>query len=130
MSQHVAIMSSKKIADAILSGQKTIEGRLTEAKIPPFGIIKHNDDILIKVKGGLVFGEVSVDNVLFYEQLNGEAIGRIRREYSDDMQVDDTYWQQHSNAKYASIIFLKNPRRYLSPIKLVKKDRRPWVVLD
>lgn len=102
---------------------------MSKDKIAPFGVIKHGDIIMLKLKGGMVFGQVGVDNVLFYENLTGEIVGKLRKEYSSEMLVDDEFWTQHANARYATVIFLDNPKRYLAPLKVVKKDRRPWVVL-
>jgi hypothetical protein len=130
MARHLAVISSLDLVDRVLSGQKTIEARLTANRAVPFGIISHGDEILFKNSGGLVYGQAIVSNVLFYEDLTGEMIGKLRKEYGQEMEVDDSYWQQHSNARYASIIFLSKPKRYLSPLKIDKKDRRPWVVLD
>jgi len=129
MTRHLAIFSSKEYIEAILKRTKTIEGRLSKDKIAPFGIIGHGDIILLKLKGGMVFGQVEVDNVLFYENLTGEIVGKLRKEYSGEMLVDDEFWTQHANARYATLVFLNNPKRYLAPLKVVKKDRRPWVVL-
>lgn len=129
MTRHLAIFSHKDYIEAILRRTKIIEGRLSKDKIAPFGVIKHGDIIMLKLKGGMVFGQVGVDNVLFYENLTGEIVGKLRKEYSSEMLVDDEFWTQHANARYATVIFLDNPKRYLAPLKIVKKDRRPWVVL-
>ena len=130
MTRHLAIFSSKDYIEAILKREKTIEGRLTKDKIAPFGVIKHGDIIMLKLRGGMVFGQVEVDNVLFYENLTGEIIGKLRKEYSGEMLVDNEFWTQHANARYATVIFLDKPKRFLTPLKVAKKDRRPWVVYN
>lgn len=130
MRRHVAILSTKELLDALLSGEKTVEARLSESKIAPFGLVGHGDEILLKLTGGLVYGQFTADNVLYYDHLDGETIGKLRKEYGHDMMVGDAYWQAHGNARYATIIFVTSPKRYLSPIKIEKKDRRPWIVLE
>lgn len=129
MAKHLAILWSKQILEQILSGEKTVEARLSRDRIPPFGSIAHNDTILLKEKGRKVIGQVRVDNVLYYEDLTGEMIGKLRKQFGKDMKVNDNFWQSHANARFATIIFLKNPKHYLMPIKIEKHDRRPWVVL-
>ena len=130
MTRHLAIFNKREYIEAILKREKTIEGRFTKDKIVPFGVIKHGDIILLKLKGGMVLGQVEVENVLFYENLTGEIVGKLRKEYSNEIMVDDNFWTQHANARFASVIFLNNPKRYLTPLKVVKKDRRPWVVYN
>lgn len=106
-----------------------MEGRFTQDRIAPYGAIRKGDVILLKQAGGKIMGEVEVDNVLFYENLDGEALGKLRREYAKDLAVDDKFWQNHGNARFATLIFLINPRRYLGPLRFSKRDRRPWVVV-
>lgn len=126
MARHYAIFVGNAI-EKILRGEKTLEGRFTEDKIPPYGVIKKGDEIFLKQAGSLIIGKVGVDNVLFFDNLDGEKIGKLRKEYSQDLGVDEKFWAQKSNARCASIIFLKNPRRFLAPLRMKKKDRRPWV---
>lgn len=92
MRRHVAIISTPFILNALLSGEKTVEARLAESKIAPFGAVGHGDQILLKLTGGLVYGQITVDNVLYYDHLDGEAIGKLRKEYGHDMMVGDEYW--------------------------------------
>jgi len=127
--KHLAIFIGDAI-EKILKGEKTIEGRFTIDKIPPYEVAKKSDEILLKQSGGSIIGKVEVDNALFYENLDGESIGKLRREYSKEMNTDDSFWKAKSEARFASIIFLKNPTRFLAPIKNKKKDRRSWVVLE
>lgn len=129
MSRHLAIFIGDAI-EKILKGEKTIEGRFSINKIIPYLEVKKEDEIFLKQSGGLIVGKATVDNVLYYEGLDGEAIGKLRKEYSREMQVEESFWQSKASAKYASLFFLKKPERFLAPIKDKKKDRRPWVVLE
>jgi ASC-1-like (ASCH) protein len=129
MAKHLAIFVGDYIKQ-ILSGTKTIEVRLSQEKIVPYGAIAKGDEILLKKSGREILGAVEVDNVLFYENLTPELIGRIRKEYNKELNVDNNFWQAKANSRYASLIFLKNPRRFLAPMKFRKKDRRPWVIID
>ncbi|MEK7460674.1 MAG: hypothetical protein AAB647_00480, partial [Patescibacteria group bacterium] len=68
-------------------------------------------------------------NVLYFEGLDGATIGKLRREYQQEMVVDDTFWRTHGKAHYATLIFLKCPRRFAVPLVIKKKDRRSWQIL-
>ena len=129
MSKHLAIFAPSYI-EKILTGEKTVEGRFSQPKIAPFETVKKGDIIFLKESGGKVLGQAEVDNVLYYENLDGETLGKIRREYQGDFMVDDKFWEAHAKARFATIIFLKKPERFISSPPLRKRDRRPWVVLE
>ena len=75
-------------------------------------------------------GFLIADNVLYYDNLTPESIAILRKEYSKELCVDDDFWQRKSSSRFGTLIFLKAPERFLVPIKINKKDRRPWVVLE
>ena len=126
--RHLAIFVGNAI-ERILSGRQTIEVRFTVDRILPYEKIKKGDEIYLKQSGGLVLGKVIVDNVLFYENLDGELIGKLRKEYNQDLCADDSFCQSKVNSRYATIIFLKNPQRFLTPLRIGKRDRRSWIIL-
>jgi predicted transcriptional regulator len=128
MKRHLAVFIGNAV-EKILQGQKIVEARFSISKILPYESLMKDDEIFLKKSGGLVFGKVKVDNVLYYEGLDAEAIGKLRHEYQNDLLVGDKFWQEHANSKYATIIFLKNPERFLAPLKIAKRDRRSWMVL-
>jgi len=129
MSKHLAIFVGNAI-DKILSGKQTIEARFNKEKILPYEAIKKGDEIYLKQSGGLIEGKVTVDNVLFYQHLNSQDIANLKKEYNDNIDGADDFWLQKSNCKYASIIFLKDPRRFLTPVKISKRSRHPWILLE
>ncbi|EKD56193.1 MAG: hypothetical protein ACD_58C00273G0005 [uncultured bacterium] len=129
MTKHLAIFVGNYI-EKILSGEKTVEGRFSIDRILPYGIVKKGDIIFLKQSGGMIIGEFEVDNVLYYEGLNAEAIGKIRREYNQELCTEDGFWQVKANSHYVSLIFIKNPKKYLAPLRSKKHDRRGWVVLE
>ncbi|HLB95944.1 MAG TPA: hypothetical protein VJK26_03525 [Patescibacteria group bacterium] len=127
--QHLAIFL-KSGAEKILRGEKQVEIRLSQSRIPPYGVICKGDEIYLKDAGGLVTGKVIVENVLFYDSLTPEMIGNIRREYAEVSRLNDDFWQFKAQARYASIIFLKTPRQFLTPFAFHKNDRRGWLVFE
>lgn len=129
MTKHLAIFIGDYI-EKILTGEKTIEGRFSIDKILPYGQVKKGDIIFLKQSGGMIVGEVEADNVLYYEGLNAEAIGKIRKEYNQELCAADGFWQAKANSHYVTLIFIKNPKRYLAPMRSKKHDRRAWVVIE
>lgn len=128
--RHLAIFLKKGGAEKILSGEKTVEIRLSQSRIVPYGKVTKDDEVYLKDAGGLILGSVEIDNVLFYDHLTPEMIANIRREYSEAMQIEDSFWQTKVNCHYATIIFLKNPHRFLAAPSYKKHDRRGWVVIE
>lgn len=129
MAKHLGIFQGDA-AEKILEGQKLMEGRFTFDKILPYGRIKKGDEIYLKKPGGEIMGKVTVDNALFYDNLDPETIGKIRREYNQDLDLPKQFWEKKAKSRFCSLIFLKNPRKFLAPVSFKKKDRRPWVVLE
>lgn len=127
MLRHLAIFSKAGDIERILKGEKTVEVRLSQDKIPPYGKVQKDDEILLKSVGDKVVGLVLVENVLYYDNLNPEKISRLRKEYYSEVGMGEDFWNKRAN--YASLIFFRKPKRFLTSLKLNKKDRRGWVVL-
>jgi len=129
MKKHLAIFVGSAIDD-IIFGRKTIESRFSLGRVLPYGQIAKDDEILLKKSGGDVIGRVIADNVLYYDNLTPESIAILRKEYNKELCVSDNFWQAKSKSRFGTIIFLKGAERFLVPIKIFKKDRRPWVILE
>lgn len=127
MKKHIAIFVGTAIED-ILSGKKTIESRFSIARILPYGEVSKDDILLLKKSGGDITGQVTVDNVLCYDNLSRNSVNVLKKEYSDQILASDGYWESKRNCKFGTLIFLKNPKRFAFPVKFKKKDRRPWLI--
>jgi predicted transcriptional regulator len=127
--RHLAIFL-RGTADKILSGEKFVEIRLSEAKIDPYLKVNKEDEIYLKDSGCRVSGKVTVDNCLYYDNLKQEDIQSLKEKYSEATSIDEDFWKKHRKARYATIIFLRNPQKFLAPINIKKNDRRAWVVLE
>jgi hypothetical protein len=129
MKKHLAIFVGSAIDD-IISGRKTIESRFSLSRILPYAQVAKDDVILLKKSGGDVIGKVLADNVLYYDNLTPESIAILRKEYNRELCASDNFWFTKSKSRFGTLIFLKNPERFLVPIKIHKTDRRPWVILE
>ncbi len=130
--RHLAVFVGNS-AEKILSGEKTVDGRFSRNRIPPFGCVARGDKILLKPAGENIVGEVEVENVLYFNNLTPEKIDKIKDEWGRMMVMSDSFWLERLKASYASLIFLTKPRKYLLPEKspkIKKGDRRSWVLLS
>jgi len=127
--RHLAIFL-KGMAEKILSGEKEVEIRLSQHKVLPYGTIAKEDIIFLKDSGEKIIGQATVDNVLYYDNLDSDTFRNLRREYEEFSKINADFWNRKSNSSFATIIFLKNPKKFLAPLTFQKHDRRPWVVIE
>ncbi|OGE25575.1 hypothetical protein A3H85_00145 [Candidatus Daviesbacteria bacterium RIFCSPLOWO2_02_FULL_40_8] len=133
--KHLAIMPTLVI-DAIISGNKTVETRFSKHKIVPFGFVSVGDLVYLKPPGEEVIGQFRVKKVFYFSGLEKQDIEHIFAEYGGrfligDDSFDKRYRKEKLESKFATLIFIKDPERFLtSPIRIQKSDKRGWVVID
>ncbi|SRR5258708_3900549 len=127
--KHLAIFKGEG-AEKILQGIKTIEGRFSRKRMPPFGLISSGDLVYIKPSGKDIIGQFKVKKVIFFDGLDQTEIKEVKEKYGRELAVSEDYWQGKDNCKFGSLIFIGQSSRFItSPIKLKKKDLRGWVVI-
>jgi len=126
--RHLAIFL-KGTAAKILSGEKEVDIRLSQSRIPPYLAVQKEDEILLKSSGGKIIGKASVDNCLYYDKLTPAKVKEIQNNYNSLAIAEEDFWDSKRGAKFATVIFLKNPHKFLTPVSYKKNDRRAWVVL-
>lgn len=130
MKKHLALFSGD-LAEKILSGEKSIESRFSKAKIAPFARISSGDLVYIKPVGKEIIGQFRVKKVIFYDGLTKKDLEEIRQKYKSELAVDLTFWLEKEGCSYASLIFIGQTERFLTaPVKINKKDRRGWLVIE
>ena len=127
--RHLAIFL-KGVAEKVLKGEKSVEIRLSQNRIAPYLEVQKDDEIYLKNSGGRIIGKITVDNCLYYEHLSPAIIQDLRKTYFNKAAMNKEFWQKKSKAHFATIIFLKNPTKFLTPVAFKKHDRRPWVVME
>jgi predicted transcriptional regulator len=127
--KHLAVFL-RGFAKKILEEEKTVELRFSQNQILPYKAITKDDIIFLKNSGGKIIGKVTVDNVLYYQNLSKGQIFKIKQEYGQAACMDDNFWAKKINSRFVSIILLKNPVKFLAPLLFKKHDRRPWVILE
>ncbi|MBI2022756.1 hypothetical protein HYS97_02825 [Candidatus Daviesbacteria bacterium] len=122
--KHLAIFSKEAI-NKLFSGEKTVEVRLSQKRIPPFGLVGIGDLIFIKPPGEEIKGQFIVKKVISIEGIDVSDWKTI-----ENFLKDKKFLSAHKKAVFATIIFMDKVEQFItSPIKIPKKDLRGWVVL-
>lgn len=97
--KHLAVFRQPYL-DMILNGEKTIESRFSRVKCAPYGKIGKGDIVLLKVTGGLVFGEFAVRGVKSFAHVTPELIEDLKS-FSKEICSDGepTFWEQRRDKK-------------------------------
>lgn len=135
MRRHLAIFTPS-VAEQILAGKKTVETRFSKNKIAPFGQIEVGDLVFIKPVGHDIAGQFWVEKVINFQGIAWSDWQFIKQSYGQDLSLgskeeDEKFLAEKSTAKFGTLIFIGRIERFLtSPIKIEKKDRRGWIILD
>lgn len=122
MKKHLAVFSKEHIEE-IFSGTKAVEVRLSQKRIPPFGAVKIGDLVYIKPAGREIAGQFIVKKVISIEGIDEKDFELIR-------QIAKVSLPQKNNLNYATIIFVDQIEKFITPpIRIKKGDQRGWVVL-
>lgn len=127
MNTHLVILK-KAYLDLVLSGEKTIESRLTRAKTAAFGRVQVGDTLFLKASGGPVGATAAVAEVKYYPNLTRSQIVRIRQRYGREIGGSDAIWEALMDRKCGFLVWLADVRP-IEPVRIEKKDCRAWVVL-
>lgn len=111
----------------MLEGKKTIESRFSQKRIAPFNQITKDDIVFIKKSSGNVLGYLTIKEILFFD-LNITSIDSIKEKYSRELCVDESFWNQKRDSKYATLIIIDEIFK-LEPFKINKKGMQTWIVL-
>jgi len=115
--------------DKIISGDKVVEGRFHQVKTIPFGRVNEGDVIFLKETSGPVKGYITVKNVKYYAHPSIMTIGEILEKYGDKLCIDQSFRDKALRANYITLIFIDKVYA-ITPIRISKRDRRAWVVLN
>lgn len=127
MNTHLVILK-KAYLDLVLSGEKSIESRLTRAKTAAFGRVQAGDTLFLKASGGPVCATATVAEVKYYPNLTRSQIVQIRQQYGREIGGSDAVWEALMDRKCGFLVWLGDVRP-IKPVRVEKKDCRAWVVL-
>jgi ASC-1-like (ASCH) protein len=104
---HVAVLM-RPYVELILSGEKTVECRLTKHARPPFNGVEPGDRIYFKESAGPWRLTAIVEQALFEQDLTPKRIREIRRDYNDVIHGDPQYWSWKKDARFLTLIWLRD----------------------
>lgn len=133
---HLAIMNSSwKLIPKMVSGEKTIESRWSVNKISPWKKVKSGEKVYFKDSGKKVSLVAVVSKVLYFDNLNEDLKLKILKKYGERISIDSVSKMMSwlKNKKYASLIFLKNPKVIKKPFDIDKRgfgSGVAWIVVN
>lgn len=109
----------------ILEGKKRVESRFSKKKIAPYEKIKKEDIVLVKKSGGNILAYFTIKEVLFFD-LQNISIEKIKAQYNKELCVNDTFWENKKESKYATLIVIDQIIK-LKPFPINKKGMQTWI---
>ncbi len=122
---HIAIVDMLTIKKIVL-GTKTIESRFSKNRIKPYGMVNADDLVLLKGSGSGIFGYFFVDHA---ETLANFDILEVKEQYNDKIAADEDFWNRKVDARYASLMYCKEPAMAESGIFFKRTGMDGWMIL-
>lgn len=128
MSIHVAIVR-QPYDQLLLAGRKTVECRLTDTARPPFGRIVPGERVYLKLSGGPFFAVGEVSRVWLADRLTPADVRKIRERFNDQIHGEAAYWQSKQDARYATLVWLRDVRPTTRRPTYKPRNMVAWYVL-
>jgi len=116
----------------MFSGEKTVDIKLSDRKIPPYNKIRNGDMLYIKESSGPVIGRILIPKVTYYEIFDPMQILGILLTIQDQVGLDDKehvtrMFERVAGKRYVTLFELSEPEPLEIPIYIEKYDRRVWI---
>lgn len=103
--EHLAIVKPV-YARKILSGEKTIECRITKVRCAPFVRVSGGDVIWIKAVSGRVVARCVASEVLTLAGIDGQTLDEIRLQHGGQICAPSEAWEALRGKRYATLVWL------------------------
>lgn len=123
--EHAAILLPEYI-DAIISGRKTVESRLSLNRREPFGTVSVGETLYFKARGGAYFARATIERVEFHEQLTPARVRAIRSRLNRAILGSTEYWQAKRSARYATLMWFGSVEPIAAAVPFVFRPRAAW----
>lgn len=124
----------ERYAPLLLSGRKAVESRLSKDRRAPFGRVSPGEVVYLKTTGGPVFARARVTRVDEFDDLTPGQLDSLRSAYDDRVCADDAYWDERSDARYATMVWLGEVRPVTDaarvPAALLSPSRHAWRTVE
>ena len=104
---HIAVLL-RPYLDLILSGEKTVECRLTVQARDPYQRIEGGERIYFKQSSGPYAATAIAEEVLFEEDLTPRRVQEIKRDYNHLIRGEDAFWTYKRTSRFCTLIWLKD----------------------
>ncbi len=125
---HLALMVEPYLS-LILSGKKTIESRFSTKRIMPYNNISDGDIVVLKKSGGNIVAIFEVENAVFKQINKKDDIEEIKKNYGNELCLEDKFWSEKKDANYVSLIKISHLQP-VSPIMIKKANRQSWLIYN
>ncbi len=109
---HLAVIHPT-YARLILDGRKTIESRLSRVRCIPYNSVAPGERIYFLARRADLVVTAIVDNVVSLADLTPRDVSRLRRNFNVHIAADAGYWRDKRDSRYATLIWLRQPKRAL-----------------
>lgn len=126
---HVAVLIQPYL-DLLVSGEKTIECRLTKDNRAPFEAIEPGERIYFKQSAGPYRAVGTAEHAAFESNLNAKRIREIERDYNHAILGEPAFWQRKRTARFASLIWLTDVEAIDHGPEIPNLQGRAWLSLE
>lgn len=126
---HVAILKTNYL-DALLSGEKHVECRLTRNRIAPFGKIRVGDRVYFKEASGSFRATAQVARFEQRDELDETAIDALRAEFGEAIGAPDSFWETKKSARFVVLLWFKKVEEVYRGPRHPALTGRGWLTLD
>lgn len=125
---HLAVIH-RRYLDAILTGDKTVESRLSKTRCAPYERVEPGDHVFFKQSSGPMRARATVASVEYHEDLTPAAVSRLARAHNGTVRGEREYWRQKRDARYATLIWLEEVREIADWPVVPNMNGRGWLCL-
>lgn len=125
---HLAILTQPYL-DRIIRRQKTIESRFSKVRVAPYQQIQTGDLVVLKESAGKILALATVGKVRFFNLRTSEEVLSVMSSFQLELALDSDFIERKKDSKFATLIEIDQVME-VTPVALIKDDRRAWVVLS
>lgn len=125
---HIAVLL-KPYLDLVLTGEKTVECRLTQQALAPFELIEPGDRIYFKQSSGPYRATAITDEALFERDLTPRRVEEIKRDYNEFIRGEEEFWRIKRNSRYLTLIWLREVQPISVGPEIPPLQGRAWTSL-
>ncbi len=126
---HIAVLL-RPYLDLILSGEKTVECRLTKQARDPFENVEPGERIYFKESAGDFEATAIVEHVLYEQGLTPRRVNEIKRDYNHVICGESRFWQWKRDSRYCTLVWLKDVQATSSGPQHTPLQGRAWLCMD